>query len=141
MFKVKLLQPYAIVPKRVTKYAAGLDCFSPFKFVLDAGERMLVKLGFALELQTNTVGLLKPCSGLALRYGLDVQAGVIDSDYRGEVCVLLYNTGRNQISFEQGDKICQLLVVPCFTDFHLIPLDSDEQLSTTYRGNAGFGAL
>lgn len=141
MFKVKLTRQEIIPPRRVTKYAAGLDCFAPYDFLIPSGCKMLINLGFALELQTNTVGLLKTCSGLALKYSLEVMAGVIDSDYRGDVSVLLCNAGENPITFKRGDKICQLLVVPCYTDYHLIPFDSDEQLSTTYRGTAGFGAL
>ena len=140
MFKVKLNRQEIVPPRRVTKYAAGLDCFAPYDMTVPC-TRMLVNLGFSLELPTNTCGLLKPCSGLAVQYGLDILAGVIDSDYRGEVKVLLHNTGDKPIYFKRGDKICQLLVVPCFTDYHLIPFESDELLSTTYRGTAGFGAL
>ena len=78
MFKVKIVKQEGIVPKRVTKYAAGLDCFSPFDVEMKSHTKLLLPLGFALELQTNTCGILKACSGLAVKYGLEVLAGVID---------------------------------------------------------------
>ena len=141
MFKVKIVRQEAIQPKRITKHAAGLDCFAPYDFIIPSGTRMMINLGFAVELPPSTCGLLKSCSGLAIQFGLDVMAGVIDSDYRGEIIVLLFNAGSKPVVFKRGNKICQLIVVPILLDFKLIPFESDELLSTTYRGNAGLGAL
>jgi dUTP pyrophosphatase len=82
------------------------------------------------------VGLVWPRSGLAMRHGIDTMAGVIDSDYRGEVCVVLVNHGRDPVRIERGDRIAQILVQRVERAEFL----QAEALTETARGEGGFGS-
>ena len=99
------------LPKRETDGSAGYDLrASAGAYCLMPGERGLVETGFAWEIPTGMVGMIRPRSGLACREGLDVLAGVIDSDYRGEVKVLLVNLGDKPIEIKAGDRIAQIVL-------------------------------
>ncbi len=100
----------AVIPTRATKGSAGYDLHALEGGTLYSGERMLVKTGITWDVKDNHVGLIKPRSGLAYKFGIDVLAGVIDSDYDGDIGVLLYNTDDNPFKFNKGDKIAQLVI-------------------------------
>lgn len=131
------------LPARQTGGAGGYD-LSSGSFVAKAqaahmiypGDRLLIPTGFAWKVPMGFVGLVRPRSGLANKEGLDVMAGVIDSDYTGEVKVLLVNHGDKPVTIEFGDRIAQLVVVPCM-QVGLIEVDT---LGTTDRGINGFGS-
>ena len=103
--------------------------------VIPPGERMLVDTGFAWEIPPGMVGMVRPRSGLAVREGLHVLAGVIDSDYRDEVKVLLVNLGDTPIEIRAGDRIAQMVLVP----FHGDELTVTDDLDDIERGG-GFGS-
>src|SRR5688572_13844449 len=90
--------------------AAGADLTAAEGAVLAPGGRAAVGTGLVIALPPGHVGLVWPRSGLALRHGIDTLAGVIDSDYRGEVRVVLVNHGPEPFSINRGDRIAQLLV-------------------------------
>jgi len=115
---------------------AGLDIRSGASFVLKPGERRTVKTGLQMALPKGTVGLLKDRSGVASRSGLHTLAGVIDSNYRGEIKIVLINLGKRNCQIRKGDRIAQLLILPCF-QADLIPVSS---LPKTLRNKAGFGS-
>lgn len=123
-------------PQRETDGSAGYDLRSAIGMItILPGERRVVETGFAWEIPRGTVGIIRPRSGLAVRQGLHVMAGVIDSDYRDEVKVLLLNMGDEPITIMTGDRIAQILLVP-FYGPELIVVD---ELNDTDR-DGGFGS-
>jgi len=115
--------------------AAGADLFAAEDVTLGAGEWASVGTGLRLEIPAGHVGLVWPRSGLAVRHGIDTLAGVIDSDYRGELRVVLVNHGREPQRIASGDRIAQLLVQRVErAEFVRAALGASE------RGAGGFGS-
>jgi dUTP pyrophosphatase len=134
--RFKQLDRRAVLPKRGSASAAGLDVCSIEDLEIEARQRVMAKTGLAVAIPQGFYGRVAPRSGLAAKNGLDVLAGVIDSDYRGEVCCLLYNTGDETINLPAGSKICQLIVEQIITPEAEWATDLDE----TARGAGGFGS-
>ncbi len=132
---VSKLSNIAIIPKRGSLYAAGLDLYTPTAGIVEPGQRLLVKLDIAIELPQGTFGHILPRSGLALKNGIHIGAGVIDEDYRGNVGVLLFNLGEEPYVFNVGDRIAQLVVKP-YTRVNVF----ENVLSESERGSGGFGS-
>lgn len=129
-----------VVPVRGLPGDAGLDLCAVSRVVVGAGGRVRVPTGLFLGLPVGLCGLVLPRSGLAFRYGLTVtnSPGLIDPSYRGEVMVLLSNTGSETVDLPAGSKVAQLLVVgfePVV--FREVGLDG---LGVTVRGDRGFGS-
>jgi dUTP pyrophosphatase len=123
-------------PKRASEWAAGADLHAGADVTLAPGERALVPTGLQLAIPAGHVGLVWPRSGLAVRHGIDTLAGVIDSDYRGEVRVLLVNHGAEPFRIRRGDRIAQLLIQRVEqADF--VPV---AELPPSGRGEGGFGS-
>jgi len=97
---------------------------------------MMAKTGLAVAIPAGFYGRVAPRSGLAAKNGLDVLAGVIDSDYRGEIVCVLYNTSDETIKLASGSKICQLIIEQIITPEPTWATDLDE----TARGAGGFGS-
>ena len=131
----KLLSADAKQPPRATAGSAGLDIASCEATTVPANSRKRVKTGLAMAIPQGFVGLLKGRSSLALE-GIDVAAGVIDSDYRGPVDVVLVNHGDSEVQVNVGKRIAQLLLVPIVLPRVLVVDDLDE----TTRGSGGFGS-
>ena len=134
--RCKQLNPRAVLPRRGSALAAGLDICSIQDLRIEPKTRMMARTGLAVAIPQGFYGRVAPRSGLAAKNGLDVLAGVIDSDYRGEVCCLLYNTGNEAINLPAGSKICQLIVEQIITPEAEWATDLDE----TARGAGGFGS-
>lgn len=117
-------------------YDAGLDIKSRETVRIDPGERALVSTGLYLEIFPGYVGLIWARSGLAVKHGIIVGAGCIDSSYRGEVKILLFNMGSESFVVKKGDRIAQLLTIPINIGMY-IPVP---YLSNTERGKDGFGS-
>ena len=116
--------------------AAGADLRAAVDVTLRPGERVAVPTGLHVAIPLGHVGLVWPRSGLAVRHGLDTLAGVIDSDYRGEVRVVLVNHGQEAASLARGDRIAQLLIQKVErADFRIV-----DRLEETGRGEGGFGS-
>jgi dUTP pyrophosphatase len=115
--------------------AAGFDLKAAQDGVIKRGERHLIKTNIRMAIPKGYYGRIAPRSGLALKYGLVVLAGVIDSDYRGEIGVILRNTGIEDFEFKYGDRIAQIIIERCFTN-----LTKVESLDDTDRGAGGFGS-
>src|SRR6188474_1309294 len=105
-----LLDAGGALPAYASAGAAGADLRASEALEIAAGSRAAVATGVRLEIPPGHVGLVWPRSGLAVRHGIDTLAGVIDSDYRGEVRVVLVNHGDAEFRIEPGDRIGQLLV-------------------------------
>ena len=126
------------LPRYETDGAAGVDLRADEPFSLAPGERRLVPTGLALEIPPGHEGQVRARSGLAVRHGVALvnAPGTVDSDYRGEVKVILVNLGQAPVSFARGDRIAQLVVAPV-TRVELVLAD---ELNDTGRGSGGFGS-
>lgn len=100
----------ANLPSRGSEEAAGYDIESAEDFVLYSGQRHMFKTGVGCILPPNTVGKLEPRSKLANKFGIMVLAGTIDEDYRGEIRVILFNSGVHPFEVKKGDRIVQMLI-------------------------------
>lgn len=127
------------LPRYATAGAAGLDLPAavPGERVLAPGERTLVPTGFRLELPAGYEGQLRPRSGLALQHGIVLPnaPGTIDSDYRGELQVILWNTGSEPFVLRRGERIAQLVIAPVSR----VELELVGDLADSARGDGGFG--
>lgn len=135
MLRVKKLSANARTPERGSNGAAGMDLFAADVVVVEGNRRALIPLDLAFAIPAGHVGILKSRSSMALR-GLDVEAGVIDSDYRGNVQVILSNTGGENRTVHRGDKIAQMIVLPVPP----MSICEVEALDETQRGSGGFGS-
>lgn len=136
---VRRLRPDAVLPAQAYDGDAGLDLTACDAVTLAPGERVVVATGLAFEIPDGYAGFVQPRSGLAARHGIGIvnSPGLIDSGYRGEVCVVLVNTDAEH-AFEvvPGMRIAQLVVAPV-ASVHLVEV---EELVTSERGERGFGS-
>lgn len=133
---VQLLSDRARLPTRGSAAAAGLDLYSPMATTIAPGTRQLIMLDIAINIPTGTFAHVLPRSGLAVKHGIHVGAGVIDSDYRGNLGVLLMNLGDQPFEVNVGDRIAQLVIQPVI----LMNVVEQTELSSTERGSNGFGS-
>ena len=126
------------LPRYMTDGAAGLDLRADEAVALAPGERRLVPTGLALAIPSGWEGQVRPRSGLALKHGVGMvnAPGTIDSDYRGEVGVILVNWGREPVWLARGERIAQLVIAPV-TRAELAVV---EALAGSGRGGGGFGS-
>ena len=137
---VKLLREGAKIPTYGTDQAAGADLYACLEEAvrIAPGETKLIPTGIAMEVPVHCAGLVYARSGLACKRGLAPanKVGVIDSDYRGEIFVALYNHGQNTQSIENGERIAQILITPVVQPGY----EAVTELSDTVRGDGGFGS-
>lgn len=133
---VKKLREDAYLPTRGSATAAGLDLYSVEELIILPGERALVKTGISVAVEHGTYFRISPRSGLALKHGIDTMAGVVDSDYRGEICVILVNLNNSPFSIMKGDRIAQGIVEV----IQLAEVEEVNDLDDTARGSNGFGS-
>ena len=136
--KIKKLVPNAILPSRATPQSAGYDLYSSEGYVLLPGHRVVVSTGIQVQLPPGVYGRIAPRSGLAVKHGLGVGAGVIDADYQGEIKVVLFNHDlRNYFVIRPGYRIAQLLLEYVSTP----EVEEVQEFDTvTERGTGGFGS-
>ena len=133
--KIKKLNDKAIMPQWNNR-SAGCDLSSTECYTLKPGERKLFKTGLSMAIPDSLYGRIAPRSGLAFKSGIDVMAGVIDEDYRGEVGVILINLGQEDKTIFVGDKIAQLIL----ESYHTASFYWVDDLEATDRGSGGFGS-
>ncbi|HEY6003066.1 MAG TPA: dUTP diphosphatase [Anaeromyxobacter sp.] len=126
------------LPRYETPGSAGMDLRADEAFTLAPGERRLVPTGLALEIPAGHEGQVRARSGLAARHGVALvnAPGTIDSDYRGEVKVVLVNLGQEAVSFARGDRIAQLVIAPVTR----VEIELVAELADSHRGSGGFGS-
>lgn len=134
--KITKLNKSAIVPTRGSMKAAGYDLYSNDGHTLKPGERKLFKTGLSMAIPVGMYGRIAPRSGLALKNGIDVLAGVIDEDYRGEIGVVLINLGQEDKNILVGDKIAQII----FEFYNEVDFSEESALNETSRGSGGYGS-
>ena len=136
MIGIRKLTPTATLPMRASKFAAGMDLFADEDCTIPARGSGLVRSGISIALPLGTYGRIAPRSGLAAVHFIDIGAGVIDADYRGEIKVLLYNLGSEDFNVWRGLRIAQLICekieIPEIIELNI--------LDSTERGNNGFGS-
>ena len=138
--RVKKLRSGAILPTYGSEESAGADLYACLDEPLTVapGQTVWVPTGLAMELPAGYAGLVYARSGMACKRGLAPanKVGVIDSDYRGEITVVLHNHGSDTQSLSSGDRIAQLLITPVITP----GFELTDDLSQTRRGKGGFGS-
>jgi len=135
-WKITKLEKDTILPSKANEYDAGYDLYALEDTVVPSRGRALIRTGIAMAIPPGYVGLIWPRSGLAVKAGLDVLAGVVDSGYRGEVCVVLQNHSNSEYTIRAGDRAAQILIqkLPNVKMNVVAVLDSSD------RGDGGFGS-
>ena len=142
MIKVnfKKLNENAVTPTYGSEFSAGADLYAceGGEVTIEPGETKLIHTGLALEIPEGYAGLIYARSGIATKRGLAPanKVGVIDSDYRGEIMVSLYNHSATAQTIADGERIAQLVITP----FLKVEYSETETLSDTERGSGGFGS-
>lgn len=133
-----ILDDGAPLPVHAKQDDAGLDLTSRIEIELWPGSDAMVPTGVIAEIPNGYVGLVFPRSGLSSKHGITLKnsVGVIDSGYRGVIHAPLYNIGEKPYIIKRGERICQLVIVPC-ARVECVEVD---ELSKTKRGSSGFGS-
>ncbi len=135
--KIKYLNENALTPKQATMGSSGYDLYSIEEIILKSGESKLVKTGISIEIPLGFEAQIRPRSGLALKKSITVlnTPGTIDSDYRGEIGVILINHGKTDVILEKHERIAQMVFQKVeFAEF------IEENLTQTERNSGGFGS-
>lgn len=133
-----VLEEGAVLPKYGTDFSAGADLYALTDYPIEPGKTAFIHTGVKMEIPNECVGLVFARSGLSTKQGLAPanKVGVIDSDYRGEVIVALYNHSDVTRIVSKGDRIAQMVIIPYLqAEWNLV-----EELSDTVRGDGGFGS-
>ncbi len=137
---VKFLREGAVMPTYGTEYSAGADLYACIDapITIQPGETIPIPIGIAIEVPVGYAGLVYARSGMACKRGLAPanKVGVIDSDYRGELLVMLHNHGQQPQTVNSGDRVAQLVLTPVLTP----TFDLVDELTDTDRGTGGFGS-
>lgn len=139
--RIKKVNPLAQIPKQANSDDAGYDLYAVEDAWILPGQRAKIDTGIQISIPAGYYGRVAPRSGLAVKHGIDVLAGVVDSTYRGNVAVVLINlsTGNEDSAFKvsAGDRIAQLIIEKC----HNVHFDEvRESFEETPRGIGGFGS-
>jgi len=144
---VKLIHPKAQIPTKSTPGSAGHDIYSVNTVIVPPASidkenqtveigRLLVPTGISISLPKNTVGRIGSRSGLSTKFNIEVGAGWIDSDYRGEILIEIKNFSSKPYEISTGERFAQLVILSLAnTKFYLV-----EEVDLTFRGSAGFGS-
>lgn len=138
--RVKKLHPNAVLPTYGSAEAAGADLYACLDepVTVEPGKTAWIPVGFAMEVPRGCAGLVYARSGMACKKGLAPanKVGVIDSDYRGPVTVVLYNHGDEPQTITHGERIAQMVITPVLTPAY----EEADDLSDSVRGQGGFGS-
>ena len=134
------LSESATAPSKGSPGAAGYDLAAAQNAVIEAKCRMLIKTDLAVAVPPGTYGRIAPRSGSALKAGIDVLAGVIDLDYRGNIGIVLINLGTSPFTIKSGDFVAQLILERIASDASVEEVQSVSELGRTARGSGGFGS-
>lgn len=140
VLKVKRLREGAQLPMRQTDGSAGYDLHAAIEApsTVQPGDTLAVPTGLAMEIPHGYAGMIFTRSGLGVKHGIVVKngVGVIDSDYRGELRVALYNCDKEPYTVTPGERVAQLVLLPV----GILPVTEVQQLDETERGTGGFGS-
>ena len=130
------LSANATIPTRGSIHSAGLDLYSAYDYSVEPQSRTLVKTDLRVNLPVGCYGRIAPRSGLAYHHFIEIGAGVIDYDYTGNLCVLIFNFGDTTFEINRGDRIAQLI---CEKIEHPLIIETSK-FTNTIRSNRGFGS-
>ena len=130
------LHPNAVAPTQGAPFDAGYDLTSVEHKEIPPMGRTVVPTGISMEIPEGFYGRVAPRSGLAVKKGIDVLAGVIDSGYRNEIGVVLINLGGSLVTLPAGTRIAQIIIEKC----HEVEWNDVEELAASNRGQGGFGS-
>eukprot|EP01084_Bolivina_argentea_P184446 318104_1 len=135
--RVKKLTDNAVIPNKGSKLAAGFDLVSAYDLVIPARGKALAKTDIAMAIPEGCYGRIAPRSGLAWKHMIDIGAGVIDADYRGNVGVVMFNLSDNEFKVEKGMRVAQLIL-----ERHewRAEIEEVDDLDDTQRGSGGYGS-
>lgn len=127
------------LPSYMTSNSAGMDLYADLEheIILAPGERSLIRTGIAIALPDGYEAQIRPRSGLALKYGISLvnSPGTIDSDYRGEIGIIIINHGNSSFTIKPGERIAQMVIA----QFTRIEWQETDELESSSRGEGGFG--
>ncbi|KAM9422497.1 deoxyuridine 5'-triphosphate nucleotidohydrolase, mitochondrial isoform 2-T2 [Salvelinus alpinus] len=136
VLKFSKLSEHATAPTRGSAKAAGYDLFSAYDYSIGPMDKAIVKTDIQIAVPSGCYGRVAPRSGLAAKHFIDVGAGVVDEDYRGNVGVVLFNFSKETFEVKKGDRVAQLVCERiCYPD-----LQELKTLDETERGAGGFGS-
>lgn len=140
VIKIAPVNPFARVPMQQSIGASGFDLTSCEELTIMPGKHKLVNTGLKVEFPRGYEAQIRPRSGLALKYGVTVlnAPGTIDSDYRGEVKVILINHGDEPFEVKRGERIAQMII--CAVVMPRMDIVLQKTLTETVRGKGGFGS-
>ncbi len=138
--KVKIVNKSTLpIPEYKTQNSSGVDLYANIEgeIVIKPLERKLIPTGIYAEIPEGYEGQIRARSGLALNHGITLTNGIgtVDSDYRGEIKVLLINLGKENYTIKRGDRIAQLVLIK----YEKILFEEVDEIDETYRGTGGFG--
>lgn len=134
--KIKKLSENATIPTKATAGSAGYDLYTAGDIMIEPGDIRMVRTDIAIECPPHSYGRVAPKSGLTVKRQLDIRAGVIDSDYRGNVIMTMHNIGKETQTLKKGDQIAQLIIKKIVN----VTLENDVSMTETKRDNKGFGS-
>jgi len=136
ILQVAKLTDKAIIPTRGSDKAAGYDLYSAYDYVIPARGKILAKTDIQIKVPHGTYGRVAPRSGLAWKQHIDIGAGVVDEDYRGNVGVVMFNHSEVEVTIKTGDRVAQLVCEKIsYPEIQVI-----DTLDETIRGEGGFGS-
>lgn len=138
--RIKKLSDRAHIPTRADEGAAGYDLYAVVDgetAIIQPGQTLLLGSGYAFEIPAGFFGGVFPRSGLSTKHGIRLAncVAVIDSSYRGEVKIPLFNDSDQPYTVSDGDRVAQLILIPCLSE----NMEETDELSSTDRGEGGFG--
>jgi len=136
VLQIAKLTDKAIIPTRGSASAAGYDLYSAYDYTIPAGGKILAKTDIQVKVPHGTYGRVAPRSGLAWKNHIDIGAGVVDEDYRGNLGVVMFNHAKTEFVIKTGDRIAQLVCEKIsYPDIQVL-----DSLDETVRGEGGFGS-
>lgn len=136
ILQIAKLSKHAVIPTRQSSQAAGYDLYSAYDYMLPARGKILVKTDIQICVPSETYGRIAPRSGLAWKSHIDIGAGVIDQDYRGNICIVMFNHSILDFQIKAGDRIAQLI---CEKIAYPV-IKIVDSLNDTVRGKRSFGS-
>lgn len=137
--KINRIIEQAILPTRANDTDAGYDLYAAVNGTISGKQRAIVNTGIQIAIPEGYYGRIAPRSGLAVKHGIDVLAGVVDSGYRGEVGVVLQNLSLMDFDYKEGDRVAQLIIEKCHSA-EWEEVENEADLSSSDRGEGGFGS-
>ena len=141
ILQIKKLTESATIPTKGSSHSAGYDLYTTESYTLKPLERKLFKTGISIAIPQGMYGRIAPRSGLAFKNGIDVMAGVIDEDYRGEIGIVIINLGQEEITLpliKDGKNVPIAQII--FEFYNNLSLQIVNELTETNRGQGGFGS-